>query len=131
MDHAIPLGQRFGIGLDAILGLVPGVGDVAGGLVSALIILHAHRRGVPRITLLRMLGNVGIDTALGSIPVLGDIFDVAFESNTRNVELIRRHQRGGYRSGSDWLFVIALLLGLAVIVSIPILAVIWVLRHFV
>ncbi|WP_119460416.1 DUF4112 domain-containing protein [Rhodospirillaceae bacterium SYSU D60014] len=82
-------GWRFGI--DGIAGLLPGVGDTATGLVSVYLIWQAKRMGVPPGLLLRMAGNVGLDVVLGSVPVLGSIFDFAFKANRRNLRLLRRH----------------------------------------
>jgi hypothetical protein len=89
LDEAIRIpGTNIRIGLDAILGLIPGGGDVAGGLFSAIIMLQAARMGAPTSVLARMLGNVVIDTAIGSIPLIGDLFDVAWRANTKNVRLL-------------------------------------------
>ena len=88
MDEAIRIpGTNIRVGLDALLGLVPGGGDVAGGVLSALIMLQAARAGAPTPILARMLGNVVIDTVVGSIPLLGDLFDVAWRANSKNVRL--------------------------------------------
>jgi len=93
LDSAVGIpGTKLRVGLDAILGLIPGGGDVAAAALSGYIVLTAARRGVPRAVLGRMLLNVLVDTAVGSIPVLGDLFDVAFKSNVRNVELLERHE---------------------------------------
>lgn len=81
-------GIRFG--LDPLLGLVPGLGDVAGAVLAGYLVLLAERLGAPRAVVLRMLGNVAADTIGGTIPVLGDAFDVAFKSNTRNLALLER-----------------------------------------
>ncbi len=81
----------FRIGLDGLLGLIPGVGDAATLLPAGYIIYKAHKMGVPRPVLAQMIVNTGADAALGSVPLLGDIFDVAFKSNRRNVDLLRRH----------------------------------------
>lgn len=92
LDRAVGIpGTNIRFGLDSVLGLIPGMGDVATGALSLYIILEAARLGVPRATLVRMLGNVAVDVAGGSVPLLGDIFDVAWKSNTRNVELLQRH----------------------------------------
>jgi hypothetical protein len=89
LDEAIRIpGTNIRIGLDALLGLLPGGGDVAGGLLSGLIILQAARAGAPTAILSRMLGNVLIDVIIGAIPVLGDLFDVAWRANSRNVRLL-------------------------------------------
>jgi len=92
LDTALGIpGTKIRIGLDPILGLVPGAGDVAGAMLSAYIVLIAANKGAPRPVIWRMLGNIAVDTALGSVPVLGDVFDVAFKSNIRNVELLERY----------------------------------------
>lgn len=92
LDHrfAIPgVGWRFG--LDGMLGLIPGIGDAAGGLISLYLVNEARRHGAPWPLLARMLGNVGLDLVLGAIPLIGDLFDFAFKANHRNVKLLRRH----------------------------------------
>lgn len=102
------LGWR--IGLDAILGLIPGIGDAATSLASIYILLSAVRFGVPKITLARMGLNIGIDYVLGAVPLVGDLFDASWKSNRRNLDLLRRHmQLPGHNARrarmSDWLFV--------------------------
>jgi hypothetical protein len=114
------LGWRFG--LDAIVGLIPGFGDTATSLVSFYILGAAVRYRVPRVTLLRMGMNIGIDYILGSLPLVGDIFDAWWKSNQMNLELLRTRatvSAGEARKGtlSDWLFVglmIFLLAGVAI-----------------
>ena len=92
LDSAISIpGTDWKIGFDAIVGVVPVVGDLIGGSLSAYIILEAARADVPILTLARMLGNVGIDTIVGSIPAFGDVFDVAWKANMKNVALLERH----------------------------------------
>jgi hypothetical protein len=92
LDNAIPIpGTSWKIGLDPIIGLIPGVGDVAGAVLSGYIVLEAVRAEVPSFTLARMLVNVGIDTLLGAVPAVGDVFDAAWKSNTMNVALLERH----------------------------------------
>jgi hypothetical protein len=92
LDSAFVIpGTRYRVGLDAIVGLVPGIGDAIGAIFSLYIIFQAARMGVPRATLVRMLGNVGVDTIIGEIPLLGDLFDAGFKSNIKNVSLIERH----------------------------------------
>ncbi len=106
-------GVRFGF--DSIVGLVPGLGDMITSVVSLYILQVASRRGVPRITLVRMAGNIAVDYALGSVPVVGDVFDVYWKANLKNVELLRRHALSGPSEkrrarSSDWLFVAGLML---------------------
>lgn len=92
LDSAIRIpGTNIRLGLDSIFGLVPGVGDVTTGLASAFVIFTAARMGVPAPVLARMVGNVAIDTAVGVIPLLGDLFDVGWKSNTRNVALVEKY----------------------------------------
>ncbi|MET0180014.1 MAG: DUF4112 domain-containing protein [Novosphingobium sp.] len=79
------------VGLDAIAGLVPVVGDVVTAAMGAWLVWEARNLGMPRWQLWRMAANVGVDTALGAIPVVGDVFDLLFRSNTRNLRLIKRH----------------------------------------
>ena len=76
------------VGLDPILGLIPGVGDLVSLGLSGYAILAAHRFGLPKRTIARMLGNLGIDAVVGSIPIVGDLFDFAFKANRRNLKLI-------------------------------------------
>lgn len=82
------LGTR--IGADALIGLVPGVGDAAMAAMGLYLVWEARNLGASRWVLARMLGNVGIDALIGSVPVAGDLFDVFFRSNSRNLKLIRR-----------------------------------------
>jgi hypothetical protein len=84
-------GIRFGY--DSLVGLLPGVGDTLGVAVSAWLIYEAWRIGTPRGMLLRMAANAGIDYALGSVPVVGDVFDIFFKANRRNVELLNQHMK--------------------------------------
>ena len=84
-------GTNIRFGADAVIGLVPGIGDAITTAVSAYIVYEARRLGVPRHLLLRMIANVAIDGMVGAIPVAGDFFDVVFRANRRNVQLLRRH----------------------------------------
>jgi len=111
-------GIGWRIGLDALVGLIPGFGDTATSLASFYILASAVRYGVPKVTILRMALNIGIDYAVGSLPVVGDLFDAWWKSNQMNVDLVRKRatvSAGEARKGktSDWLFVGAIMLGLA------------------
>lgn len=88
LDNAIPLPGGYRIGLDGLIGLVPGIGDAVGASLSAYIILRAAQLGVSWTTLLRMAGNVLVDGFVGLIPILGDVFDFAWKANQRNMELL-------------------------------------------
>jgi hypothetical protein len=127
MDRSISVGG-VRVGLDPILGLIPGLGDVFSSLISTVLIVQAHRAGVPKATVVRMMANVGIDTAVGAVPVLGDVFDFAWKANSKNLELYRKAVRGQRKPGQDWAFLVLMLLCLAVLIAIPVLLAIWLLR---
>jgi hypothetical protein len=92
LDAAVRVpGTNIRFGLDAVLGLIPGAGDIAGGLLSSFIIVQAANLGAPRSVLARMVMNVAIDSIVGAVPILGDIFDIAWKSNTRNAALLERY----------------------------------------
>jgi hypothetical protein len=123
MDDLIRIpGLNWRFGLDAIVGLIPGFGDTATSLVSFYILVAAVRYRVPKVTLLRMGLNVGIDYLLGSLPLVGDVFDAWWKSNHLNLDLLRERatvsaDEARHGSASDWLFVgliILLLVGVAV-----------------
>jgi hypothetical protein len=110
------LGWRFG--LDALIGLVPGLGDTSTALVSFYILAAAVRYRVPKITLLRMGLNIGIDYVVGALPIVGDVADAWWKSNRKNLELLQKRATVSAeeaRSGkaSDWLFVGGIIVGLA------------------
>jgi hypothetical protein len=87
---AVP-GTRFRVGLDGLVGLVPGIGDLATNSLTAYIVYQAWRLGVPTSVLLRMLANLGVDTAVGIVPLIGDLLDMGYKANRRNVRLLQRH----------------------------------------
>ena len=92
MDTALGIpGTRMSLGADSVLGLIPGVGDFAAAAVSLVIVNEARRLGVPNDKLAKMLVNVGFDTVAGSVPLLGDVFNVYFKSNRRNLQLVLDH----------------------------------------
>jgi len=117
------LGLRFG--LDSLLGLLPGGGDVATSIISIYILSAATRHGVPRVTLLRMALNIAIDLVVGAVPIVGDLFDVYWKANQRNVELLHRHVDATpaaarkLRATDRWFVVgLAALLGVVLIASV-------------
>jgi len=92
LDELIGIpGTPIKVGLDPIVGLIPVVGDAVAGVVGAWVIGEAARFGIPRVVLTRMVVNLVVDLAIGAIPLLGDLYDVAFRSNSRNLALFRRH----------------------------------------
>jgi hypothetical protein len=124
LDDGIRLrGTSFRFGLDPLLGLVPGVGDVAGAALSAAIITAAVRNGVSRFTLVRMAGNVALDATLGIVPLLGDLFDAAWKANRRNLILLERHlTEPPTAARADRRFVVVLVGALVVLVGALMLA---------
>ena len=119
LDNSIPVpGTGFRFGIDTIIGLVPGVGDLIGGALSAYIILESARLGVPRTLLARMGYNVLVDVAVGTIPVLGDLFDAGYKANLRNLALLRGHvEQPTTARLAGRRFVILLTLGIFVLVA--------------
>ncbi len=92
LDSAVRIpGTGIRLGLDSIVGLVPGIGDLAGAAMSGYIVLAAARMGVTPAVVARMILNLGVDTVVGSVPLLGDLFDVGFRANTRNAALLDLH----------------------------------------
>ena len=123
-------GTSIRFGLDGILGLVPGVGDLLGGLASCILILAACARGVPRVTVARMMLNVGIETAVGSLPVVGDMFDIWFRANRRNYALMTQSlTETRRRMWTDWLLLGAALLTLLGLMLLPLVLVGWITAH--
>jgi hypothetical protein len=125
-------GWRFG--LDALVGLVPGVGDVATTAVSFYILAAGVRYRVPKVTLARMAANVAVDYIAGSVPFVGDLFDAAWKSNRKNVELLRERAAVSAeeaRSGrlSDWLFLGVLFIGLLALLAASLAFTLWLLTQ--
>ncbi|WP_214000116.1 DUF4112 domain-containing protein [Arsukibacterium sp.] len=113
LDESIPLPGGYKIGLDGVIGLIPGVGDFITGLLSSAIIYKAYQLGVPRMILGKMIINMMIDTIIGAIPVAGDLFDFVWKSNRRNVALLEdylQQPKRVYRKSvmQNILFVVAL-----------------------
>ncbi len=123
---AIP-GTSIRIGLDPILGLVPGVGDLLANLTGSAILFIAAQFNLPKIVLLRMGVNIAINALIGAIPILGDIFSIWFRSNIKNVQLLERYAGGPRRTSTaaDWTFVIALIAALMMVVFAILAGVVW------
>ena len=126
LDEAFRIpGTNIRFGLDGIIGLVPGLGDVLAGLLSLVIPLAAWVRGVAWVTLVRMVANLAIGVVVGSIPLLGDAFDIWWKPNRRNFALLTRSLGAPHRHrGWDWLFLAALGLAVGVLFALP-LVVLW------
>ena len=122
-------GTQIRFGLDAIIGWIPGIGDAMAGIASCFIIFASWRRGAPAVTLTRMISNVLLEEALGSIPLVGDIFHVVWKANRRNYRLLlrEREQPGAYRR-RDWLFLAILFVAVIVVAALPIAILIWLLQ---
>jgi hypothetical protein len=102
-------GTSIRFGIDGIIGLIPGLGDVLTGLASCIIVFAAWFRGVPYITLARMIANLAIDVLIGAIPFLGDMFDIAWKANRRNYKLLTLHLHQPRRhTWKDWTFLLVL-----------------------
>jgi hypothetical protein len=110
-------GTNFRFGLDAVIGLIPGVGDLIGAGLSGFILVEAARIGIPKSVMLRMGWNVAVETVVGAVPFAGDLFDAAYKANNRNILLLDRYlaQPAGVRRSSRWL-VVAILAALVLLV---------------
>ncbi|HWR54127.1 MAG TPA: DUF4112 domain-containing protein [Bryobacteraceae bacterium] len=116
----------YRVGLDPIIGLVPGAGDLVTALAAIVIVQRGIALGIPRGAIARMTLNVVIDAVVGAIPFLGDLFDFAFKANTKNLGILRESIRGERRAGRDWLFVGAVMVTLVAALILPILVLYWV-----
>lgn len=129
LDSAFVLpGTSIRIGLDPLLGLIPGIGDVISNLIGSSLLFLATRLGVPRIVIFRMALNIFLNMALGAIPGLGDLFSFAFKSNIRNADLLRRYCQPSppVSTAFDWMYVIGLIVGMLAILAGVLATLIWV-----
>jgi Domain of unknown function (DUF4112) len=123
-------GTSIRFGLDGIIGVIPGIGDIIGGIASYIIIIAAWARGVSYPVVLRMVVNVGIEAAVGAIPIFGDMFDIAWRANRRNYALLSGTlaEPLKYRRRSWW-FLAALCAVLLVLLVVPVLLFAWLSVH--
>ena len=133
LDNSIQIpGTHFRIGLDAIIGLIPGLGDVIGVLLSSYIVREAARLGAPPSVLTRMAFNVAVEGLVGIVPFVGDVFDAAWKANARNLVLLDAHFRDPRRTvRSSRLFVAALITGLVAFIILTAAAAFLVVRLIV
>lgn len=110
-------GTNIRFGLDPLIGLIPGFGDFAGFVVSACMLVMLTRNGASGFVLARMAFNIVLDSVLGTIPVIGDIFDFTFRANQRNLKLLEEHYVEGKHQGSAWKLIVPLLLFLLLMVA--------------
>jgi hypothetical protein len=131
LDNAFRVpGTQIRFGLDPILGLFPGIGDLATPVLSVLILVHGARVRVPKIVLARMVLNALIDFVVGAIPVLGDLFDFGWKSNAWNLALLERHARPGVPpTRGDWIFVTACVTVIVLAALVPFIVLLWLLRR--
>jgi len=120
-------GTNIRFGLDGIIGFVPGVGDFLAGAASCIIVLAAFVRGVPLVTVARMVVNLVIEVGIGMVPVLGNLFDIGWRANRRNYHLLEQSLAGARRdTWKDWVFMGLLALGLIVLAMLPFLLLLWI-----
>jgi Domain of unknown function (DUF4112) len=124
-------GTSIRIGLDPILGLIPGIGDMIANLAGSAIILIAAQYRLPKIVLLRMGLNVALNAIIGAIPVFGDIFSIWFRSNVKNAQLLERYvgTEDPVSNFSNWIFVIAVIGGIILLLIAILLVTVWVLKR--
>ena len=124
-------GTNIRFGLDAIIGLIPGVGDISTPVFAGMLLLQGVRMRLPVVVQARMVLNAALDMLLGFVPVLGDLADIGFKANLRNLELLERHStRGVPPSQSDYVFVILCLIILAFVALAPIVVLVWLLTQW-
>lgn len=132
LDSAFRIpGTNIRFGFDALIGLVPGLGDVSSPVFAAAVLLEAVRRRVPLVVQARMVLNAAIDMLLGLVPLLGDAVDVAWKANLRNLALLERHAHPGVApEPADYAFVSLCLIVLALIALTPIVLMVWLLSNW-
>ena len=130
MDSSIGVG-RFSIGLDALVGLIPGLGDVLTSMVGVLIVGRAMQNGAHHSAVLRMLLNLGIDTAIGAIPLIGDLFDFVYKANTKNLQIYKESLSGTREPLRDWAFIALVCVILLLMVALPLIGLIYIVQWII
>jgi hypothetical protein len=132
LDSAFRIpGTSIRFGLDAIVGLIPGIGDLSTPAFAALLLVQAVRMRLPLVVQGRMVLNAGFDMLIGLVPILGDIVDIGWKANLRNLALLERHARPGVPPArGDYLFVTICLAVLALIAITPVVLLVWLLSRW-
>ena len=113
-------GTNIRFGIDFLIGLVPYIGDVVGFAISGLLVMVMARKGASGMALVKMVGNVWIDGAIGAIPLLGDLFVFLYRANLRNLQLLKEHYAEGKHQGSAWPVVFLILISLFVLIGLSV-----------
>ncbi len=122
-------GTKVRFGLDALIGWIPGIGDAMAGVASCVIVFASWRRGVAPVTLARMVANILLETAVGGVPVVGDVFHIFWKANRRNYRiLIREKEAPRLKTWRDWIFLAVIMVSALAAVTIPIFFLIWLVR---
>jgi hypothetical protein len=130
LDYAFALPGGFRFGFAGIIGLIPGIGDIVDALVSVYIVVRAIQLGISRVAIARMLVNIGIEAFVGAVPILGDLFDIAFKANRRNYELLKSRLSGPKRQkASDWLFVVLTVVLVIASIALPVIGLVELVRY--
>ncbi len=130
LDYAFELPGGFRFGLGGIVGLIPGIGDIIEALISLYIVGRAVQLGIPRVTVARMVVNVGIESVAGAVPFAGAMFDTVFKANRRNYRLLLSHFHGPRRkASSDWWFLAITAVLLLAGIAIPVILMIELIKH--
>jgi hypothetical protein len=111
-------GTRFRFGLDPLIGLIPGLGDFTGFLISGYMMLICARNGASGFVLARMTFNIFTDALIGAIPLIGDLFDFAYKANDRNLKLMQQHYIEGRHKGGAWKVVVPILIVLFIVIAV-------------
>jgi len=129
-DYAFALPGGFRFGLAGIIGLIPGIGDVIDALVSLYIIVRAIQLRIARVAITRMLVNVGIEALAGSVPFIGDLFDIAFKANRRNYQILKNHLSQPERQRThDWVFLVLTVLLVIASIALPMIGLVELVKH--
>lgn len=131
MDNQFRIpGTSIRFGFDVLIGLIPGIGDIVTLAIGGLLVTTMVRKGASGMVVVKMIGNIVLDSLIGIIPVIGDIFDVIYKSNRRNMHLLREHYEEGAHQGSAWPVVIAVLLLILSVMVGMVYLITWVLKWY-